>query len=231
MSTAEGIFLPRMLTNLKDLIIAAKENQINLQVKYRWTKELAGAATSLESLKLAHCDIRPANTFIDCKEQVKLGDFDTLSRYGEVPVLNVAPAWVWYDTCCGPKHDLFGIGNTLWELFTGTEYDWGVSDDPRFVPSTTEVELGDIMSKCWTSSYESISDLAKETEKRYFRFTYGVFASIVQHTPYLPTLIGEKTARVLNETELAHGRATIEKFLVDQSAADAKKTTATKRKF
>ncbi|KAL9006161.1 MAG: hypothetical protein Q9188_001087 [Gyalolechia gomerana] len=217
MSTAEGIFLPRMCTDLKQLILAAKEHPIDLRAKYRWTKEIAAAAAFLESIKLAHCDIRPLNVFIDWSNRVKLGDFDTMSRYGETPTLPVAPDWVWYDTCCGPKHDLFGIGDTLWELYTETEYDWGTPEEPRFPPDTTGVVLGHVISKCWNSNYSSISELAKEVDLLYLKLVYGVFAPIIHRSPLLLPFLGEKTAQVLSESQLACGRASIEKFLLDQS--------------
>ncbi|KAL8942165.1 MAG: hypothetical protein Q9216_001812 [Gyalolechia sp. 2 TL-2023] len=163
MSTTEGIWLPQMPTDLKRCILASSSEQpIELRTKHRWTKEIAAAATFLESMRLAHCDIRPLNVFIDWRNHVKLGDFDTLSRYGEVPTLPVAPVWVWYDKCCGPKHDLFGIGDTLWELYTGQEYDWGTPEEPRFPPDTSGVQLGHVITKCWNSTYPSISDLAEE---------------------------------------------------------------------
>ncbi|KAL9022952.1 MAG: hypothetical protein Q9196_007454, partial [Gyalolechia fulgens] len=139
-----------------------------------------------------------------------------MSRYGEAPILGVAPDWVWYDECCGPKHDLFGIGNTLWELYTESEYDWGIPEEPRFPPDTNGVELGHVMTKCWNSSYSSVSDLAVEVELLYLKLVYGIFAPILQRSPWLLSLLGEKTARVLSESELAKGRASVQKFLVDQ---------------
>ena len=219
MSTVEGIFLPRMTMDLKYRIITATAQPIDVRAKYRWIKELAAAAASLESLKLAHCDIRPGNVFIDEEEHVKLGDFESITRYGENPTLPVAPHWVWYDKCCGSKHDLFGIGNTIWELSTGVEYNWGTPEDPHFIPDTTGVDFGDVISRCWNFSYSTISDLAQEAEARYLEIAYGAFASVFRKIPFVLSLIGERSARVLKEKELAHGRAIIEKFLIDQTAA------------
>ncbi|KAI4184899.1 MAG: hypothetical protein L6R41_004452 [Letrouitia leprolyta] len=217
MSTSEGIFLPLMCTTLKHYISMPGDRPCELRTKYRWTKEIASAAAFLESMQLAHCDFRPLNIFIDSDKHVKLGDFDTISRYGEVPTLDVAPDWVWYDPCCGPKHDLFGIGNTLWELYTGKEYQWGTPEEPRFPPETTGVELGHVISKCWNSEYVTISELVKEVESLYLKLVYGVFAPVIYRAPLLMPLLGEKPARVLSEPELACGRASIEKFLLDQS--------------
>lgn len=216
--TAEGIWLPRMRTDLEHRILEEAEGQpIDLRTKYRWTKELAAAAAFLESNQLAHCDIRPLNILLDTSDHVKLGDFDTISRYGEVPNLGVAPDWVWYDECCGPRHDLFGIGNTLWQLFTGREYQWGTPEEPRFPPDTTGIQLGSIISKCWNSKYSSISELVKEVDFLYLELVYGGFARVIHRVPLLLPLLGERTPKALSESELARGRASIEKFLLDQS--------------
>ncbi|KAL8948446.1 MAG: hypothetical protein Q9222_005366 [Ikaeria aurantiellina] len=220
MSTPEGTFLPRMRTDLKQTIFTAKleKQPIEMRLCYRWTKELAAAAAYLESIKLAHCDIKPLNVFIDQNDHVKLGDFDTMTRYGEYPEMSVAPPWIWHEESCSRKQDLFGIGDTLWELFTGNEYQWGVPEEPEFIPDTSDVELGDIISRCWHTTYPSISDLAKETESRYLRLVYGVYAPIIQLAPILSRLAGDWPARILSEKEVAHGRAVSEKFLVDQTS-------------
>ncbi|KAL8708813.1 MAG: hypothetical protein Q9220_006374 [cf. Caloplaca sp. 1 TL-2023] len=219
LSTPEGTFLPRMRTDMKQLIFDAdwEDKPIEMKLRYRWTKELAAAAAYLESMELAHCDIRPLNVLIDWHGHVKLGDFDTVTRYGEYPEISGAPHWIFYEKKCSRRQDLFGMGDTLWELFTGGEYLWGVPEEPKFIPDTADVELGDIISKCWHTTYASIADLAKETESRYLKMVYGVFAPIVQRAPVLSLLARDGPARVLNDEELAHGRADSEEFLAAAS--------------
>ncbi|KAL8826081.1 MAG: hypothetical protein Q9170_007543 [Blastenia crenularia] len=143
-------------------------------------------------MQLAHCDIRQLNILLDWDNHAKLADFDTISHYGEIPAIPVAPDWAWYDLCCGPRHDLFGIGDTLWELYTEKKYDWGTPEDPRFPPDTTGVQLGHVISKCWNSEYPSISDLAKEAEFLHLEMVCDVFAPTVHRSAVLLSLLGER---------------------------------------
>ena len=227
MSTVEGIWLPRMRTDMKHLIVDEAQRPIDRKSKYRWMKELASAATSLECLRVAHCHIRPSNVFIDDSNHVKLGDFDIMSRYGEIPIIPTAPHWVWYDKCTGPRHDIFSMGNTIWELFTGREYEWGTPEKPCFIPHEADMELGDVILKCWKSEYLKVSALENDLRRRYFNVCYGAVGSIFWKMPYLEKLYGATEARTMNKIELARGQASIEEFLIDQTM-QLKETSNTK---
>lgn len=220
-SVKEGIFLPRMQTSLKDRLASLDHDLVSLKAKYLWAKEVAAAVASLGELELSHNDIRAANFLLDDQGHIKLADFDNVSFYDAPPPIGTAPDWVWYSNQGGPKHDIFGVGNVLWELFTGAEYDWGDPDHPHFIPDTTDVEHGEIISKCWNRQYESVTELKRETEARYLRLLYGAFASCLL---YLPSCFrpGADGARVLSKAELDAGRAAVEKFLSDQAALSRK---------
>lgn len=215
MITKEGIFLPRLRTSLKAVIAESAKSPIDKIAKYRWAMEIAAAVYSLEKLGLAHCDISPRNIFID-DGHIKLGDFDAMTRYGETPML-FPPDWIWYDRSTSAQHDLFNVGDTLWELFTGQEYDWGTPEAKNEIPDTAGVECGEIMGRCWRQGYVSAVDLKNDLEASVLRIQYGDLARIIQYFPIRNALLGFKQARIMDSNQLAENRHEIEGFLVRES--------------
>lgn len=215
MITKEGIFLPKILSVLKDFITTGPVDAIQ---KYRWALEIASAALSLEVLGLAHCDIASRNIFIDHDGHAKLGDFDGMTRHGQLPTLH-PPHFIWYDTSTSAQHDLFRIGEVLWEIFTGHEYDWGFPETPNPIPDTSKVECGEMIDRCWRQLYTSIAQLKSDLEVRILAIRYGSLAALVDRFPRKYVLWGFDTARVMTEVQLAATRREIEAFLARESGS------------
>lgn len=57
----------------------------------RWMKELTSAAAWLESLELAHGDLRPPNILLDAQDHLKLADFDNTRAVGTEVDVGTAP--------------------------------------------------------------------------------------------------------------------------------------------
>ena len=213
MAIKEGLFLPKMQASLKDILLGIVQLAVSSDLKRRWAVEIASAAASLEALSLSHCDLKPRNLFIDECNHIKLGDFDAVTRYGEVPSL-FPPHWIWYDACTNAQHDLFKIGDTLWELFTGKEYDWGTPKKKNGIPATSGVECGELIDRCWRQSIPSVAALESDLKNHFLQTRYGALAPIMQ---YFPLAGGSPNTRVLSPLELQHAQRDIERFLVSQA--------------
>ena len=229
MATKEGIFLPRMQTTLKEVLNGAAEPlvikeveaatanvTVSIDLKRRWAVEIASAAASLEALGLAQCDIKPRNVFIDSNQHTKLGDFDAVTRYGDWPPL-IPPDWIWYDTCTSAQHDLFPIGETLWELFNGKEYDWGTPEHKNSIPDTSGVECGNLIDRCWRRTYLSITELESDLRKHLLDTQYGTLAPLAKYLPLSGLWSGAHGARILRPREIQQAQQDIENFLVSQA--------------
>ena len=143
-----------------------------------------------------------------------------MTRYGQLPTL-LPPHFIWYDTSTSAQHDLFGIGEVLWEIFTGHEYDWGFPETPNPIPDTSKVECGEIIDRCWRQTYTSIAELKSDLELRILAVRYGSLASLVHHFPRKYALWGFYTARVMSKVQLATTRREIEAFLVRESGSSS----------
>ncbi|KAL1616959.1 hypothetical protein SLS56_011209 [Neofusicoccum ribis] len=150
----------------------------------RWMAELSDAAAWLESLGLAHGDIRPSNLLLDSKDHLKLSDFDNTARVGEEVDVGTAPyariLGPEAGTDCGtfgtlgPRTEQFAIGSVYYYLTRGYEpYDnerFGQYHGRTVVDMLQNMEfpkLEDgseddaIIKQCWHHRFRSIRDLAQ----------------------------------------------------------------------
>ncbi len=153
----------------------------------RWMKALSGAAAWLESLGLAHGDIRPPNILLDTQDHLKLADFDNTMAIGTEVEVGTAPyAGVLGDEAgarrgtfgfLGPRTELFAVGSVFYYMIRGYEpYDdewYGDDHGPVTVdmlqrmefPQTDTREKKDfIIRQCWHGESHSMKDLAVRVE-------------------------------------------------------------------
>lgn len=158
---------------------------LELQIT-QWAVELSNAAAWLESLGLAHNDIRPPNLLLDGEKHLKLAAFDSVSKIGE-EAEGSAPPWArvlgpeagekngTYGLC-GPSTEQFPIGSVLYYMTRGYEPYDNVSFGKRHgrtvveklrrmeFPKLDNGKLDHVIEKCWKGDFQSIRDLALETE-------------------------------------------------------------------
>lgn len=147
-----------------------------------WMKELTSAAAWLESLGLAHGDIRPSNLLLDAEQHLKLTDFDNTRTIGTEVEVGTAPyARVLGDEAgtlrgtfgfLGPRTEQFAIGSVIYYMIRGYEpYDdqwFGKDHGPRTVdllqamefPPTDACEKELIIRECWYGTFHSVQELA-----------------------------------------------------------------------
>lgn len=149
----------------------------------RWMNQLTSAAAWLESLGLAHGDIRPSNLLLDGEDHLKLADFDNTKTVGTEVEVGTAPyARVLGDEAgrlrgsfglMGPRTEQFAIGSVFYYMTNGYEpYDdqwYGEEHGPHTVemlqrmelPDTTAAgEKGCMIRKCWYGEFHTMKDLA-----------------------------------------------------------------------
>lgn len=168
------------------MIVTKVEMLEPLSLRKKWINDLAQAVAFLESLNLAHGDLRPENILLD-RNRLKLSDFDCTAEIGTdfeacmAPygrILNNEPDQGRRGTAgfLGPRTEQFALGSLYYLIDYGYEVygDRRLADDPKdHGPKVVELlqnmefpELnGDplidgIIYKCWHNKYATISDLA-----------------------------------------------------------------------
>ncbi|RDW63241.1 Serine protein kinase [Aspergillus mulundensis] len=177
-----------------------------LPLRKRWMNDLAQGVAFLESLNLAHGDLRAENILLD-RDRLKIADFDYTAEFGTdfetcpcpyARLLNSdeadqgAPGTA---GVLGPRTEQFALGSLYYLINYGFELydDQCLADDPydhgpRVVDLLQQLSfpklegdpiIDDIIERCWHNQYRTIADLATDTE-----------ALLEQHTDEAPDAAG-----------------------------------------
>ncbi|KAK2741402.1 hypothetical protein FQN55_008318 [Onygenales sp. PD_40] len=172
-----------------------------LPLRKVWMNDLAQAVAFLESLKLAHGDLRPDNILID-GDRLKLSDFDCTARFGTefeacIPpygrVLNNSESD--QGPCggagsLGARTEQFALGSLYYLINYGFEVygDRCLTPDnpkehgPKVVKLLQNMEfptlhhdpvIDDIIDKCWRNTCATVAELAAHTERLLANGTNG----------------------------------------------------------
>ncbi|EFE39694.1 hypothetical protein TRV_05586 [Trichophyton verrucosum HKI 0517] len=180
--TDNGIFLEYMRV----------EKLEPLRLRKEWMNDLAQAVAFLESLNLAHGDLRPENILID-RDRLKLSDFDCTAEFGTDFETCMAPYGRILNSneqdqgSCGGsgflgcRTEQFALGSLYYFINYGFEVydDQCLTEDPKehgrkVVELLQNMEfpkldgddplIDEIINKCWHNGYATIADLAACTE-------------------------------------------------------------------
>ncbi|KAK4149899.1 hypothetical protein C8A00DRAFT_46586 [Chaetomidium leptoderma] len=146
--------------------------------QFCWIKEIASAASWLESLDYFHGDLRPENILLDETEHVKVCDFGRAQKRGcKVEVATYPFYRPGKNAVAGPAHEQFAIGSCIYTIRTG-EVPYGQWETPedfkkmcealvrgKYPPTGDDGVLGHIVSSCWHSSYDSMADVEAAIER------------------------------------------------------------------
>lgn len=162
-----------------------------LPLRKEWMNDLAQAVAFLESLNLAHGDLRPENILLD-RNRLKLSDFDCTAEIGTDFEACMAPYGRILNSdesdqgrrgssgSLGPRTEQFALGSLYYLINYGFEVygDRCVTEDPnehgpKVVELLQNMEfpklegdplIDDIIDKCWHKKYATIMELAAYTE-------------------------------------------------------------------
>ncbi len=163
-----------------------------LPLRMTWMNDLSHGVAFLESLGLAHGDLRPENILLD-RNRLKLADFDCTAKIGSEFEACLAP----YGRILGseggldegtagnlgPRTEQFALGSLYYLINYGFEVygDHCFGGDPSgkehgpvvlnllqnmiFPELNGEPMMDCIIRKCWHGEYKSIAELAEDTAR------------------------------------------------------------------
>ncbi|GIK04575.1 hypothetical protein Aspvir_008658 [Aspergillus viridinutans] len=172
------------------MMVTKVERLEPLSLRKRWMNDLAQAVAFLESLNLAHGDLRPENILLD-QDQLKLSDFDCTAEIGTEFEACMAPYGRLLNSSeadqgqrgtsgvLGPRTEQFALGSLYYLINYGFEV-YGnrcLTDDPRehgpkvvdllqnmeFPRLEGDPLIDDIIDRCWHNKYATVAQLAAET--------------------------------------------------------------------
>ncbi|QKX60872.1 uncharacterized protein TRUGW13939_08018 [Talaromyces rugulosus] len=175
----------------KTMIVTKVEKLEPLPLRKEWMNDLAQAIAFLESLGLAHGDLRPDNILID-RDRLKLSDFDCTANFGSYHEACTPPYGRLLNETeaeegargtsgsLGPRTEQFALGSIYYYINYGFEVygDRCLTEDPRehgpkavdllinmeFPTLNGNSRIDDIIYKCWHNKYATISGLAADTK-------------------------------------------------------------------
>lgn len=171
------------------MIVTKVEKLEPLSLRKEWMNELAQAVAFLESLNLAHGDLRPENILLD-RNQLKLSDFDSTAEIGTDFEACMAPYGILLNEneeelgrrgdsgFLGPRAEQFALGSLYYLISYGFEVygDRCLTEDPKehgvkvvdllqnveFPKLADDPVIDDIIGKCWHNKYATVAELAAQ---------------------------------------------------------------------
>lgn len=162
-----------------------------LPLRKEWMNDLAQAVAFLESLGLAHGDLRPENILLD-RNRLKLSDFDSTAKIGTHHEACMCPYGRLLNNnerdqgspgtsgFLGPRTEQFALGSLFYLINYGFEVygDRCLADDPyehgpksldllqnmQFPALDGNPLIDDIIDKCWYNKYVTVAELAAHTK-------------------------------------------------------------------
>lgn len=171
--------------------VVTKVEQLEpLPLRKEWMNDLAQAVAFLESLNLAHGDLRPENILLD-RNRLKLSDFDCTAEIGTDFEACVAPYGRVLNSdgpegrrgssgVLGPRTEQFALGSLYYLINYGFEVygDRCLTEDPKkhgrkvvdllqnmeFPKLDGDPLIDGIIKNCWHNNYATVAELAAYTE-------------------------------------------------------------------
>ncbi|OAX79398.1 serine/threonine protein kinase [Emergomyces africanus] len=163
-----------------------------LYLRKTWMSDLSHGVAFLESLNLAHGDLRPENILLD-RNCLKLSDFDCTMNIGSQFETCIAPYGRLLGSeegprqgtagLLGPRTEQFALGSLFYLINYGFEVygDQCFGVDPSgkdhgrvvmnllqkmiFPELNLEPMIDSIIKRCWYGEYETVAELAADTGK------------------------------------------------------------------
>jgi serine/threonine protein kinase len=153
---------------LETRIQNSPEEAITSSKQERWVQQIASALAWIEDLGYVHGDLRPANIFLDAKEEIRIGDFDATVKKGEQLLVASEPFCRLnenYETpLAGPLSEQFALASCIYTIRFGHKPFPGLEPHVRvkqlimgvFPPTASDAFLGGLIHECWHGRHDSI---------------------------------------------------------------------------
>lgn len=173
------------------MVVTTVEKLEPLSLRREWMNDLAQAVAFLESVELAHGDLRPENVLLD-RDQLKLSDFDCAAKIGTKYEACMAPYGRILNNdesdqgesgtfgFLGARTEQFSLGSLFYLMNYGFEvygdrclteypYDHGpevvdLLQNLEFLKLDGNAVIDNIIDKCWHNKYATVSELAAHTK-------------------------------------------------------------------
>jgi serine/threonine protein kinase len=173
------------------MVVTKVERLEPLLLRKEWMNDLAQAVAFLESLNLAHGDLRPENILLD-RNRLKLSDFDCTAEIGAPHEACMTPYGRILNSnetdqgergsfgSLGPRTEQFALGSLYYFINYGFEVygDRCLTEDrkergPKVIDLLLNMVFpkldGDplidgIIDKCWHNKYATVAELAAHTQ-------------------------------------------------------------------
>lgn len=172
----------------------------------QWAAELSSALAWLESIGLVQGDLRPPNLLLDGEDHMKLVDFDSCAKFGDLDP-GLPPPWSSpHHRRYGAETEQYGFGSILYNVTHGLEpyEDKGPEAVELFRTEVfpelmSDSQLDMLTLRCWRSEFATLADLAE-----YCATLHGAKSAATTNTintEYISTM--QTTCEELLRTSLA----------------------------
>ncbi|KAF2454210.1 kinase-like domain-containing protein [Lineolata rhizophorae] len=156
----EGLFLHRQEMTLERRIENSSMSAISPSTQERWIQQITSALAWIEHLGYVHGDLRPANIFLDTREDVRLGDFDATVRRGEQLMVASEPFCKldenYEPPLASPLSEQFSLASCIYTIRFGHKPFHDIEAPirvrqlimNRFPSTAADVIFGDLTYKC-----------------------------------------------------------------------------------
>jgi serine/threonine protein kinase len=145
-------------------------DEIDAKHRLQWSQQITSALAFVRSKNVIHGDLTCHNISLDNSQNAKLFDFGGSSIDGSEPLIGVTASHRWPgNDDKSIQVDLFALGSTLYEIWTGKPPFHGLSDveittlfkQSEFPKTQSLGPIGDVIRGCWQGRFASANDVLK----------------------------------------------------------------------
>lgn len=149
-----------------------QNHKINTKQRHQWAQQVTSALAFVHSVNVIHADLTCGNVALDDSLHAKLLDFSGSSLDGSEPFAVVTASHRYPESDLKSiRADLFALGSTLYEIWTGKPPYFGLGlkeieitdlfKHSKFPETKSLGTMGDIITGCWQGRFMSADDVLR----------------------------------------------------------------------